>query len=135
MDDFCELTAVGGCGIRMAIQNPTVNVGGASGSGSGSPSDDTVVLVGNASLLSQHDIEISVEVKEITRNYRRQGKIAVYFAFQGVIRGIIALSDVIRPESKAVLACLRNRLHIQCYMVTGDDEVTVRACLYLSVYI
>lgn len=54
-----------------------------------------------------------------------QGKTVVYVFVDGELNGAIALADVIRPESRAALAGLRE-MGIQVMMLTGDSKAVAR---------
>src|ERR1051326_2419735 len=51
---------------------------------------------------------------------RLQGKTIVYVLIDDSIRGVVALADVIRPESKEAIRRLK-AMGVQCMMLTGDN--------------
>ena len=55
-----------------------------------------------------------------------QGKTPLYFAQDGRLLGVIAVADVIRPDSAEGIAQLK-RLGLRVVMLTGDNERTARA--------
>ena len=55
-----------------------------------------------------------------------QGKTAMYLAVDGKAAGIIAVADVVKPDSAASIARLQ-RMGLKTVMLTGDDELTARA--------
>jgi Cu2+-exporting ATPase len=50
-----------------------------------------------------------------------QGKTVVFVLIDGVLKGAIALADIIRPESKQAIAELK-AMNIRCMMLTGDNK-------------
>jgi Cu2+-exporting ATPase len=54
-----------------------------------------------------------------------QGKTVVFVLVDGVLKGAIALADIIRPEAKQAIAALK-ALNIQCMMLTGDNKATAK---------
>jgi Cu+-exporting ATPase len=83
------------------------------------------VLVGNAALM--HDYAISIEA--LTRDAQRiaeQGATPLWVAIDGVLAGIIAVADTVKPTSAEAI----RRLHgekLRVVMLTGDNEHTARA--------
>ncbi len=56
----------------------------------------------------------------------KSGKTPLFFAFDGKPLGIIAVADVIKPDSTTAIAELRG-MGIRVVMLTGDNERTARA--------
>ena len=50
-----------------------------------------------------------------------QGKTVVFVLVDGELKGALALADIIRPESKAAIARLKD-MGIRCMMLTGDNK-------------
>ncbi|MCR4716898.1 MAG: HAD-IC family P-type ATPase, partial [Lachnospiraceae bacterium] len=55
-----------------------------------------------------------------------QGKTPMLFAFDGKLIGMIAVSDVIKQDSKEAIEELKN-LGLNLVMITGDNEITAKA--------
>lgn len=85
-----------------------------------------MLLVGNAKLLKQHNVQISETMQARAKQMRSSGKVVVFASLGANVRAIIGLSDTVRPETASVLATL-SKHGIQCFMVTGDEEVTAHA--------
>lgn len=68
--------------------------------------------------LKENNIEY--ENKEIN-NFFEQGKTVVFVLVNDILKGAIALSDLIRAESKQAIAELKN-MGIKCIMLTGDNK-------------
>ncbi len=56
----------------------------------------------------------------------REGKTPLYFALDGKLLGLIAVADVLRPDSREAVEELRE-LGIQTVMLTGDNPQTAKA--------
>ncbi len=50
-----------------------------------------------------------------------QGKTVVFVLVEGVLKGALALADIVRPESKEAISMLRD-MGIKCMMLTGDNK-------------
>jgi P-type Cu2+ transporter len=50
-----------------------------------------------------------------------QGKTIIFVIIDGVVKGAIALADIIRPESKMAVSLLKG-MGIRCMMLTGDNR-------------
>ncbi len=71
--------------------------------------------------MQENEIKMGEGYKERILYLTRQGKAIILVAVQGVLCGIIAFADVIRPKAKAVLAEL-HRMNIRTVLLTGDTK-------------
>ena len=141
-EDRVDIKNVPGAGVRMVIlpegsvgntsslatnTNTEEGKGGEEEEGHENVDINTLVLVGNARLLKSYGVEIPPEISKIALEYRKLGKITIYYSYQSHVRCVIALSDIIRPEARIVVNYLQKKCKITCYMITGDDEVTAHA--------
>ena len=55
-----------------------------------------------------------------------QGKTALYFAREGELLGLIAVADVVKPDSAAAIKALQESGH-EVVLLTGDNQVTAEA--------
>lgn len=83
------------------------------------------VLAGNARLMENTGIDVA-ELREAGNTLAQSGKTPLYFAYAGALAGMIALADVVKPESEAALCTLRSK-GIHTVMLTGDNETTAKA--------
>ena len=81
------------------------------------------LLCGNEKFLVEHGVFIGPEVQSTLENLRAQGKASVLVADEGACMGVIALSDVLRPEVKSVISRLSD-MHTQTVLLTGDNKKT-----------
>lgn len=70
--------------------------------------------------------EISDSVKTEAARFADEGKTPVLFAGSGVLLGMIAIADTVKPDSIEAVAELK-KLGIHVVMVTGDNERTAKA--------
>ena len=86
---------------------------------------DGRVLLGNAELMAARGIDISA-LEARARELAEDGKSAVYVAFAGEARGIVAVADMLKPEARAVVRALHD-LGLEVAMLTGDTRMTAEA--------
>ncbi len=77
------------------------------------------VAIGNGSLLAQLGIEVPAQDKPSA-----DGATRVWVVIDGVVAGIAALADTLRPESPDAIATLRQR-GIASWLVSGDAPAPV----------
>jgi Cu+-exporting ATPase len=83
------------------------------------------VLAGNKKLMDERGISLS-ELREASDLLAEEGKTPMYVSFNGIIAGIVAVADVLKPSSIAAI----KRLHgmgIEVAMITGDNKKTAAA--------
>ncbi|UCF39492.1 MAG: heavy metal translocating P-type ATPase [Acidobacteriota bacterium] len=100
-----DFMALPGRGIRIEIQ-------------------DRRILLGNIKLMTEQ----RVLSEEHSRSVRlsEEGKTPVYLAIDGRLEGIIAVADVLKPDSREAVAHL-HRLGLRTAMLTGDNARTAQA--------
>ncbi len=79
------------------------------------------VLIGGDILLRENDIPFPKILKSQSDILAREGKTVIYVIVRGKIMGAIALSDIIRDESKEAVKKLKE-MEIEVAMITGDSE-------------
>ncbi|MBI2638321.1 heavy metal translocating P-type ATPase [Candidatus Peregrinibacteria bacterium] len=81
--------------------------------------------IGNRALMQMRGVDISALEKNLEK-LENDGKTVMVLEKNGKALGLIAVADVIKPESqKAVLALQKAGLEV--WMITGDNERTARA--------
>ena len=86
--------------------------------------NEKTLLAGNITLLEENNIEIANELDYINE-LSSQGKTPLLFAFNEELIGIIAVSDVVKEDSKEAIRKIKN-LGIVPVMLTGDNELSAR---------
>lgn len=88
--------------------------------------DGLPIMVGNRALLEDRNIEVPGPIREIQSTWASHGKTAVLVAVDGVLAGLIGISDPIRPQTIKAVAKLK-QMNIEPIMLTGDAQATARA--------
>ncbi len=79
------------------------------------------IFVGNLALIKEFNIKNDLQ-KEAEK-LANQGKTIVYVSDKNKVFGVIALSDVVRVESKEAIKLLKE-MNIKTAMITGDNKQT-----------
>ncbi|MFN2455368.1 MAG: heavy metal translocating P-type ATPase [Pyrinomonadaceae bacterium] len=87
--------------------------------------DDHALLLGNAKLMREHDIQLN-GFEERAEQFAAGGKTPMYAAVDNQLAGILAVADQIKPESKDAVAALQ-RQGLEVVMMTGDNRRTAEA--------
>ncbi|MBO5040482.1 MAG: heavy metal translocating P-type ATPase [Clostridia bacterium] len=69
---------------------------------------------------------VSDETKKLTEKLSNEGKTPLFFAKNGTILGIVAVSDEVKEDSAEAIKTL-HEMKIKTVMLTGDNERTARA--------
>ncbi|WP_312335661.1 heavy metal translocating P-type ATPase [Anaerospora hongkongensis] len=100
-----KLQAVPGAGIHGRVQ-------------------DTEFSIGNIDCLQQKSMP--AEQEQVIEQLEKQGKTIIYVQSAGVLQGLLAIQDSLRPQAKAAVRALR-QMGIKVVMLTGDKLSTARA--------
>lgn len=84
------------------------------------------LLFGSTRLLQQNGVIVSNEANARLEELRSQGKTVTLLAKGGVLRGIVAVADLVRPSSKEAIRALQ-KMGLETIMVSGDNTGTCRA--------
>ena len=95
------------------------------GNGLAATLNEKALYGGNYDFVSKQ-CEIAEEVKQNATQLAQEGKTPLYFAYNGAFCGIIAVADVIKPDSPKAIRQLQD-MGIRVVMLTGDNEVTAKA--------
>ena len=79
------------------------------------------ITVASARLVNERGVTIGSELVHATRSHTGEGKTVVYVLDGDTVIGLIAVADVIRPESEQAVAALRER-GIRVAILTGDSH-------------
>ncbi|MCD8281989.1 MAG: cation-translocating P-type ATPase [Prevotella sp.] len=86
------------------------------------------VVCGKSAYIEECGVALDESVRSVLARFRGEGKVSVVVAADGRAVGLLALSDVLRSSSEAVVAEL-NAMNITTVMLTGDNR---RAAEYLA---
>jgi Cu+-exporting ATPase len=87
--------------------------------------DGRNLLIGNQALMDER----TVETEQITATADRlasEGKTPMFAAIDGVLAGVVAVADVVKPSSAAAIKQLHS-MGLQVAMITGDNTRTATA--------
>ena len=87
--------------------------------------NDEELLGGSLSFISTK-ADMPQALRDKAEALAEEGKTPLLFARGGKLAGVIAVADVIKEDSPAAIAALRN-MGIHVVMLTGDNEKTARA--------
>ncbi len=83
------------------------------------------IYCGNEKYIQEQGIFVSADAENKLSDLREQGKASVIVADGENILGIIALSDIMKPEAKEMAEQLR-KTNVSSVLLTGDNEKTAR---------
>lgn len=87
--------------------------------------DEETVLIGNKKLIDDKNIDVDIYASASDK-LASEGKTPMYIATNGIISGIIAVADTVKPNSKNAIDTL-HQMGIKVAMVTGDNKKTANA--------
>jgi Cu+-exporting ATPase len=83
--------------------------------------DGTVVLVGRQGLLDDWSVAHDTAMQEIKDRLEHEGKTAVIAAWDGRVRGVLAVADTVKPTSAEATRQFRE-LGLEPILLTGDNR-------------
>jgi P-type Cu+ transporter len=92
---------------------------------SGVTSDGRRLLLGNAKLLRDHDIDITA-LLALYDERAAAGQSSVFLAVDGELAGMITVADPVKKDAAAAIARLRSR-GLRLVLLTGDAHATAQA--------
>ncbi|PIK50858.1 putative copper-transporting ATPase 1-like [Apostichopus japonicus] len=84
---------------------------------------DYEVLIGNRAWIKKNNLEITDEMDAALTAQERQGQTAVLVAIGGVLVGMIAIADTVKPEASHVIQILKG-MGLEVVLLTGDNKIT-----------
>lgn len=87
--------------------------------------DGKVLMLGNKSFMDEHKVQSDFMFKAAEK-LANEGKTPMFAAENNVLIGVIAVSDVIKKNSREAIAKL-NSMGIKTIMITGDNSITAEA--------
>jgi Cu+-exporting ATPase len=85
----------------------------------------SAVLLGNAKLMQDNDIDIS-DAGSVVEEHQRGGETVMYLAVDGSLAGLLGVSDPIKASTPEVIKALHKE-GIEVVMLTGDNHITAAA--------
>jgi cation-transporting ATPase V len=88
--------------------------------------EGATVVVGRRKLLRERGTEIPIEGERAAAELEEAGGTAVFVAWEGRVRGVIAVGDTLKPNAPCVVRELHG-LGVEVAMITGDNARTAEA--------
>lgn len=85
--------------------------------------EDFKLLCGNEKFLIENGVSIESDIQSVLDRLRTQGKASILIADEKKCFGLIALSDVLRPEAKDMVSRLAD-MQTKTVLLTGDNRKT-----------
>ncbi|XP_036913481.1 copper-transporting ATPase 2 isoform X2 [Sturnira hondurensis] len=139
---YCtDFQAVPGCGIGCKVSNvegilahskhlneraPHPNgVGGVPMETDAAPQTFSV-LIGNREWMRRNGLAISRDVCDSMTDHENKGHTAILVAIDGLLCGMIAIADTVKPEAALAVHTLKS-MGVDVALITGDNRKTARA--------
>ncbi|WP_455542076.1 heavy metal translocating P-type ATPase [Intestinibacter sp.] len=100
----------------LEVENFTVNPG----KGINAVLDNKNILVGNLKIMKDADIDINENIIKNSEEFSKKGCTVIYLSIQNKLIGYVALSDIVREESKNIINLIELQ-NIKPIMLTGDN--------------
>jgi Cu+-exporting ATPase len=104
---------------------PVQNFQAVAGQGVHGEVDGKHIRFGNYKFMEEHGIDCTALHAQAQQSAAR-AETPMFLAVDGVLAGIVAVADPIKPDSKTAIARL-HALHIKVVMLTGDNAATAHA--------
>ncbi|KFZ55326.1 Copper-transporting ATPase 1, partial [Podiceps cristatus] len=84
------------------------------------------VLIGNREWMNRNGLLVKNEVDKAMIEHERRGRTAVLAAVDGVLCGLIAIADTVKPEAELAVYTLKS-MGLEVVLMTGDNSKTARS--------
>ncbi|XP_009950532.1 PREDICTED: copper-transporting ATPase 1 [Leptosomus discolor] len=84
------------------------------------------VLIGNREWMNRNGLVVKSEVDKAMTEHERRGRTAVLAAVDGVLCGLIAIADTVKPEAELAVHTLKS-MGLEVVLMTGDNSKTARS--------
>lgn len=132
-----DFQAVPGCGISCKVSNvesilahrgPTAHPTGVGSPpiGEGTGPQTFSVLIGNREWMRRNGLTISSDISDAMTDHEMKGQTAILVAIDGVLCGMIAIADAVKPEAALAIYTLKS-MGVDVALITGDNRKTARA--------
>ncbi|XP_044486479.1 probable copper-transporting ATPase HMA5 [Mangifera indica] len=104
VQDFVSIT---GHGVKAVVRNKEI-------------------IVGNKSLMLDHNISIPLDAEEMLTETEAMAQTGILVSIDGELTGVIAISDPLKPGAYEAISILKS-MDVKSIMVTGDNWGTARS--------
>ncbi|XP_074133244.1 copper-transporting ATPase 1 [Sminthopsis crassicaudata] len=84
------------------------------------------VLIGNREWMNRNGLVINNDVDSAMIEHERKGRTAVLVAIDGVLCGLLAIADTVKPEAELAVHTLKS-MGLEVVLMTGDNSKTARS--------
>ncbi|KAJ6962439.1 copper-transporting ATPase HMA5 [Populus alba x Populus x berolinensis] len=84
------------------------------------------VIVGNKSLMLEHNIPISIDAEEMLAETEGMAQTGILVSIDREVTGVLAISDPLKPGAREVISILKS-MKVRSIMVTGDNSGTANS--------
>ncbi|KAF8033010.1 hypothetical protein BT93_D1792 [Corymbia citriodora subsp. variegata] len=84
------------------------------------------ILIGNKSLMLQHDMIIPKDAENILSQAEKMAETGILVSFDREVTGVLAISDPLKPGVREVISILKS-MEVMSIMVTGDNLGTAES--------
>jgi Cu+-exporting ATPase len=107
LQEIREFNSFGGKGVRAIVKGREV-------------------IIGNRSLFSDKNVEITNQVEDKILQLEKEGKTVVIMGINGALSCIIAVADTLKESTADAISGLKN-MKLKVAMITGDNARTAKA--------
>uniref|UniRef100_A0A8D0H821 Copper-transporting ATPase 1 n=1 Tax=Sphenodon punctatus TaxID=8508 RepID=A0A8D0H821_SPHPU len=84
------------------------------------------VLIGNREWMNRNGLLLKSDIDNAMTEHERRGRTAVLVAVDGVMCGLIAIADTVKPEAELAVYTLKT-MGLDVVLMTGDNSKTARS--------
>ncbi|KAM3912307.1 copper-transporting ATPase 1 [Leptodactylus fuscus] len=84
------------------------------------------VLIGNREWMNRNFLSMNSETDALMTEHEKKGRTAVLVAVDGVLCGLVAIADTVKPEAALAVYTLRS-MGLDVVLMTGDNSKTAKA--------
>ncbi|GAV57944.1 E1-E2_ATPase domain-containing protein/HMA domain-containing protein/Hydrolase domain-containing protein [Cephalotus follicularis] len=84
------------------------------------------IIVGNKSLMLDHNISIPIDAEEMLMEIEEMAQTGILVSIDGEVSGVLAISDPLKPGAREVISILKS-MKVKSIMVTGDNWGTAKS--------
>ncbi|MGH9177760.1 MAG: heavy metal translocating P-type ATPase [Acidimicrobiales bacterium] len=117
---------VDGARERLGGLSPAEDFTSVAGHGVRASVDGVPVHVGRRKLMTEAGLMGATALDEEAERLEGEGKTAIFVAWEGRVRGLLAVADTMKDDAPAAVADLRS-MGIEVVMITGDNRRTATA--------
>src|SRR5699024_312223 len=112
--------------LKGAVATSLTNFASITGKGAKADHNGETYYVGNRKLLAENNIAVAGQLQQYAEEWGLQSKTVIWFANSKQALSVVAISDKIKETSVAAIKELQ-KMGIDLYMLTGDNEATAKA--------